>query len=151
MSRAHVYPGSCHCRNVELRLESDRAPRELGLRADGCTFCSKHYALFTSDPSGELSIVVHDPSLLERYRFGTKTADFLLCRACGVFVAAMMPDPAVAVINVNALEARAAFLENEPVLASLEGETLEQRLARRKARWTPVASFLVTGTRPAPQ
>jgi hypothetical protein len=142
MSRQHVYPGACHCRNLEIRFESDRTARELGLRADGCSFCSKHNALFTSDPSGELSIVVRDPSLVARYRFGSKTADFLLCRACGVFVAAMMPEPSLAVINVNALEARAAFLENEVHVASFDAETVEQRLERREARWTPLVSFV---------
>ena len=29
--------------------------------------------------------------------------------------------------------------------ADLDGETLEQRLARRRARWTPVRSFVVSG------
>src|SRR5688572_31377021 len=113
MSRRYTYPGGCHCNNVTIRLESDKTPLELGLRTDTCSFCNKHHALYTSDPSGALHIAVREADLVERYRFGTKTADFLLCRACGVFVAAYMPEPSLAVINVNALEARAAFLANE--------------------------------------
>ena len=139
----HAYHGACHCQNLAIRLESDKTPLELGLRTDTCSFCNNHHALYTSDPGGALFITVRDPDLVARYRFGTRTADFLLCRACGVFVAAYMPEPALAVINVNALEARAAFLANELHVADFDGESLEQRLARRKARWTPVAAYTV--------
>jgi hypothetical protein len=141
MSRRHTYAGACHCRNLEVRLESDKTPLELGLRADGCSFCAKHHALYTSDPGGEMHLVVREPRLLERYRFGTKTADFLLCKACGVFVAAYMPASSLAVVNVNALDARAAFLANPIQIADVDGESVEQRLARRTARWTPVVTF----------
>ena len=150
MSFRYTYPGSCHCRNIEIRLESDKTAPELGLRTDTCSFCNKHHALYTSDPHGALYIAVREADLVERYRFGTKTADFLLCQACGVFLAAYMPEHALAVINVNALEARAAFLANELQVANLDAETLEQRLARRKARWTPVLSFDMA-TAPTPQ
>ena len=141
MSLGYVYPGACHCKNIEIRLESDKTARELGLRTDSCSFCNKHHALYTSDPTGALRITVREADLVVRYRFGTKTADFLLCKACGVFVAAYMPEAALAVINVNVLEARDAFLANELHVADLDAETLEQRLARRKARWTPVLAF----------
>jgi hypothetical protein len=30
------------------------------------------------------------PGALDRYRFGSKTADFLLCRDCGVYLGAVM-------------------------------------------------------------
>ncbi len=141
MSRRHAYAGACHCRNIEIRLESDLTPGELGVRADGCSFCVKHQAFYTSDPHGELHIDVVDASRSERYRFGTKTADFLLCRVCGVFVAACMQDPPLAVVNVNVLDARSAFSCRAAQVADLDGESLEQRLARRRARWTPLLSL----------
>jgi hypothetical protein len=144
MSRQHLYLGACHCRNLKLRLASDKAPVELGLRTDTCSFCAKHHALYTSDPDGELEIAVADPNALQRYRFGTQTADFLLCRACGVFVAAYMPEPALAVVNVNVLDARAAFLANPLQVVDLDGESLDERLRRRRARWTPVLSFVLS-------
>jgi hypothetical protein len=141
MSRRHAYAGACHCGNIEIRLESDRMPGELGVRADGCSFCVKHQAIYTSDPHGEVHLGVREATLSERYRFGTKTADFLLCKACGVFVAASMQDPPLAVVNVNALEARSAFSCAAARVADLDGESLEQRLARRRARWTPLISL----------
>jgi hypothetical protein len=137
-SGRHTYAGACHCRNLEVRLESDKTPPELGVRTDSCSFCRKHHGVYTSDPSGELHIGFRDESLVQRYRFGTKTADFLICRVCGVFVAACMAEPALAVLNVNVLDARDAFLERPIQVADLDNETLEQRLARRRARWTPV-------------
>lgn len=143
MSHRHTYPGACHCANLRLVLVSDKTPAALGTRADGCSFCTMHRAAYTSDPAGSLSLTATDASLLARYRFGTRTADFLLCRSCGVFIAAYMPQPAVAVVNVNVLEARAAFLVAEPPVVDLDGESLADRLARRRARWTPVASFVV--------
>jgi hypothetical protein len=143
MAYRHTYEGACHCRNLELRLASDKTPLELGTRADGCSFCKRHRAVYTADPAGSLSLTVRDASLLSRYRFGTKTADFLLCKSCGVFVAAYVPEPPLAVVNVNVLEASAAFLATELHLADLDQEPLEARLARRRARWTPVASFVL--------
>jgi hypothetical protein len=143
MPRRFTYSGSCHCHNVEIRLESDKTPAELPLRTDTCSFCNKHHAIYTSDPEGEVHLTVRDANVVERYRFGTKTADFLICRSCGVFVAAIMPESSLAVVNVNALEARAAFLENELKVADLDAESLEARLTRRRARWTPLRAYVV--------
>jgi hypothetical protein len=142
--RRHTYAGACHCRNICIRLESDKAPSELPLRTDTCSFCNKHHAIYTSDPEGEAHLAVRDAQLVERYRFGTRTADFLICKSCGVFIAAYMSEPPLAVINVNVLDARAEFLKNEVLVTNLDAETVEQRLARRRARWTKVASFVVS-------
>jgi hypothetical protein len=141
MARRYSYSGACHCRNLELSFESDQTPLELGLRADTCSFCAKHHALYTSDPAGALRLVCREARLLERYRFGTKTADFLLCKSCGVFVAAYMPESSLAVVNVNVLEARAAFLVADVQVVGFDGESPAQRVARRAARWTPVIAF----------
>jgi hypothetical protein len=143
MARRYAYGGTCHCRNLEVRLESDKAPSELPLRTDTCSFCNKHRAVYTSDPEGQAYLIATDASRVERYRFGTKTADFVICKTCGVFVAAYMPEPALAVVNVNVLGEQTVFLQNELMVVNLDAETLEQRMARRRARWTPVGSFLV--------
>jgi hypothetical protein len=75
---------------------------------------------------------------VENYRFGTKTCDFLICRRCGVFIAAVaeMPAGTRAVVNVNCLNDRARFT-SDPVLYDFEGETLETRSSRRAANWMP--------------
>jgi hypothetical protein len=79
---------------------------------------------------------------LVRYRFGLKTADFLICGRCGVYVASVceVDGRPYAVINVNALAERAAFV-SPPVAMTYEGEDTAARMARRKQRWTPVTQF----------
>jgi len=78
--------GRCHCGNLELALETSLRPEELSLRADTCSFCRRHGARTTSDPSGHVVITVHHPEQLLRYRFGLRTADFLVCTRCGIYV-----------------------------------------------------------------
>jgi hypothetical protein len=134
--------GSCHCLNLALQLETDKAPDELAVRTDTCSFCKKHLALYVSDPAGALHVTIREASLVERYRFGTKTADFLLCRTCGVFVAGYVPEAALAVVNVNVLEARDSFLARPVAVANLDGESVDERVARRRAKWTPVEPFV---------
>ncbi|HEX3810276.1 MAG TPA: hypothetical protein VHW02_11330 [Rhizomicrobium sp.] len=76
----HRFDGGCHCGNLSYVFEASAGLDELGLRADQCSFCPAHGARNTSDPSGKMHIAVRDPVKLARYRFGLKTADFLVCR-----------------------------------------------------------------------
>ena len=126
--------GGCHCGNLRIELTLSKPPSELPLRACGCTFCTAHAAVHVADPDGLFEVRAGDDALVERYRFGTSTADFLLCRRCGVYVGAICDGRAV--VNVLALADRAAFTQ-PPAPASFEGETAEIRLARRAARWMP--------------
>jgi hypothetical protein len=108
------------------------------LRGCSCTFCRAHNTRTTSDPHGSVEISAKDWSLVELYRFGSRTAEFLICRRCGVYVGAICETPAGirAVINVNCLHNRAAFVQ-QPVPVDHDGETAEDRFARRAANWTP--------------
>jgi hypothetical protein len=92
----------------------------------------------TSDPAGTVELSARDGAL-QLYRFGQRTADFWICRNCGVYVAAVMESAGrrYAVINVQALETRPPSLA-APIDSSLEGESKSQRDARRLQRWTPV-------------
>jgi len=82
---------------------------------------------------------IDDGSLLAVYRFGLQTADFLICRRCGVYVAAMLKTQGgrFATINVNVLDTRPAVPEAVPV--SYAGESAAERARRRAERWTPVS------------
>ena len=97
-----VFTGSCHCGNIAVRFETDQPVDEVAVRACACSFCRAHGASTVSDPHGTLTVRIEDPGAARRYRFGLKTADFLLCAGCGVYVAAVLPDPAGAVAIVNA-------------------------------------------------
>jgi hypothetical protein len=132
--------GACHCGNLELRFETGLRPGELTVRACGCSFCRRHGVRTVSDPQGRIEFVVHDPSQLIRYRCGLRTAEFLVCRTCGVYVGAVMAEAgsAYATLNINALATPEVFgTAAAPV--SYDGELAAGRQARRRARWTPAA------------
>ena len=134
------FSGSCHCANLTVQLEATRSAPELPVRQCGCTFCARHQPRYTSDPLGRLTVQVADAALLGRYRFGLGLADFLLCRRCGVFVAAFEPgeseDVGRAVINLHVLDAAAEF-SAAPVRVDYDAEEAAARRARRVRAWTP--------------
>ena len=132
-----LYHGACHCEAIGFAYETALAPEAWTVRACGCRFCRAHAAATTSDPAGALELLVRDPAQLGRYRFELATADFWVCRTCGVYLAAVTAEPQFGIINTHALLDRGLALPS-PQTRSYEGETAEQRVARRHARWTPV-------------
>jgi hypothetical protein len=143
MSKQFTHRGSCHCGNLRWTLASTLAPAELPARACQCSFCTHHGALSTSDPAGQLRFEVDDPALLLRYRFATRSADFLICRRCGVYVGALMQDGGAwfAIANLNTLAGREA-LAPRPQPMVYDGEDEAARRGRRSARWTPAEPLL---------
>lgn len=129
-----IYEGACHCGAVRAAFETQSVPR---LRFDGCGFCRRNGVKSASDANGALRVIA--TKRLIRYRFGHKTADFLICPTCGVYVATSMdgPNGPVGVVNVVGLDI-AALRDLEPDVASLEGESEDERIARRLSRWTPM-------------
>jgi hypothetical protein len=67
------------------------------------------------------------------------TADFLLCRHCGVYVGAMMQSESkrFGIVNVRVLLSLTHVL---PVAKAMdyEGEGTPERTTRRESRWTPM-------------
>ena len=134
--------GACHCRNVRFTLEWPADVPEIPVRKCGCSFCQKHAAAWTSHPSAKLAVEVDDPSLVSRYNFGTRTADFFCCAVCGVvpFVLSKIRGRQYAVVNVNTLEdiGRFSFSSSE---TDFDGENTESRLQRRQQNWIPGVSL----------
>lgn len=134
--------GACHCGNIRFALEWPGADREIPRRRCGCTFCTKHGGVWTSNPDARLAVSVTDESRLSRYRFGTGTADFLVCASCGVVpVAACDIDGTTyAVVNVNTFAETPGF--TFPTTATdFDGEDTGSRLARRQRNWIPGVSI----------
>jgi hypothetical protein len=128
--------GRCHCGNIAFTLDWKPAPSEIPARACTCTFCTKHGCVWTSCPTGSLSVTVQNPEQVSRYAFSTNTAEFHICTRCGVVpvVTSLIDDHLYAVVNVNTFE------EVEPSMlrrssSTLDGETEEERLGRRKRNW----------------
>lgn len=140
----NTFQGSCHCGAVKITLHSPKAAAELGARSCQCTFCKAHGASWTSDPNGRLEITIPREKL-SRYKFGTGTAEFLVCATCGVVPAVIWKDgeKLLAVARVNCLEESELLLAHTKPI-DFDGETTSNRLERRARGWTP-ASIQVTG------
>jgi hypothetical protein len=134
-----VHSGGCHCGNIRLGFSTALDPATLEIRACQCSFCTRHGSRATADPNGRLVISVADRERLQVYRFGLRTADYLVCRDCGVYVAAVAGEgeDATAVVVINTLDDRGLF-SREPAAVRFDTETREQRLARRRSAWMPV-------------
>ena len=117
-------------------------PSDIPARACTCTFCQKHGGVWTSCPSGALTVKIEDRSRVSRYAFGTKTAEFHICTCCGVVpgVTSRIDGRLYAVVSVNACEnVDASLLRRAPI--SFDAESEETRLARRKRGWIAQVEF----------
>jgi hypothetical protein len=132
------HDGGCHCGNLTLRLRLTRPPAENATRSCSCSFCRAHATRTVSDPQGHVEIRALDWSRVERYRFASGTAEFLLCKTCGVYIGAVCETErgTRGVTNVNCLADRAAFAPASS-FPDHDNEPVEARIARRTANWTP--------------
>jgi hypothetical protein len=138
--RMTIYRGHCHCGNIELVFETEIAPHEIEVRACQCSFCRKHASRAIADPAGLLTISVCDDQRLQRYRFGFGTAEYLLCRECGVYTAAITTGEAEprAIVIINALDDHRLFTR-DPLAVDYDQEGRGERIGRRRERWMPVS------------
>jgi hypothetical protein len=146
MAAMHRYDGGCHCGGLAFVFEASTPLEALGLRADQCSFCRAHGARNTSDPNGAMSIAVRDADGVMRYRFGLRTADFLICAHCGVYIGALMEHDGGRWFTVNVNAFRPPPRADFPITpADYDGEDVAARTARRTQRWTPVTAFTISG------
>ncbi|NKB47772.1 MAG: hypothetical protein GKS02_00255 [Alphaproteobacteria bacterium] len=133
--------GSCHCGNIRFVFHRPGIDDEIPVRACGCTFCVKHHGVWTSHPEGRIELSQEDPSQVQRYRFGTETADFYICATCGVspIVTSEIDGARYAVVNVHCFD----DVDPSELVESatdFDGETTDDRLARRQRNWAPLVS-----------
>lgn len=129
--------GHCHCGAVQATLEPGLHVGSLPLRACQCGFCRRHGARTTSHPQSRLSLLAA-PGSVRRYRFGRRAVDALLCRECGVYIASLLTDDdrLFATLNVAGV-ALPGFDDRIAEPSVYDDESDDERLARRRARWTP--------------
>jgi hypothetical protein len=138
--------GSCHCGNISFTLTWAPEPSEIPARACTCSFCTKHGGVWTSCPTGSLKVTVLDSSLVSKYAFETKTAEFHICSRCGIVpvVTCRIDGRLYAVVSVNVFEGVARSLLRR-ALATFEEESEEARLARRKRNWIANVEYVEGG------
>ena len=132
-----VLRGACHCGHIAIEFATAQAASDLPLRACDCSFCRRHGAKTTSDPKGKLRILA-DTGAIERYRFGMGVTDFILCRGCGSYIAAMSREGGDerATLNVVGV-AVPEFAARDAAPVNLDHETSDSRRERRRKLWTP--------------
>lgn len=135
----HTFEGTCHCQAIGFAFHTAVPVGQWGMRTCECTFCQAHGPLYTSDPAGKLEFFEREAGLLNRYRFGTRNADFMLCARCGVYVGARMEseDRAFGIINIRALRPIPRGLPEAKAM-NYDGEAGGERTQRWEARWTPI-------------
>ena len=128
--------GGCHCGNITFTLHWPEELARIPARRCGCTFCTKHGGVWTSNPRARLRARIQQASRMTRYAFGTETADFIVCTRCGVppLVTSSIEGSTYAVVNVNTFD-DAARGRIEAVAANFEGEEVASRLERRRRHW----------------
>ena len=128
------FTGGCHCSNITVSVELTGAASSCSPRACDCEFCRRHGAAWVSDPQGSLLLHVQDLRGTGRYRQGAGIAEMLVCRNCGVLVAALWQGPQVhGVVNANVLEARDSLAAVQPV--SSKSLSAEAKMNRWQKIW----------------
>lgn len=138
MTNVTTYLGGCHCENIQIEYSSCISPSDTEVRECQCSFCRKHATRAIADPSGSLVITITNPADVSRYSFGMRTAQYLVCRECGVYAAAITNDTTEpkGIAILNALADASAFT-SPPIPADYSAESQFYRQARRRHKWTP--------------
>jgi hypothetical protein len=133
-----TYEGRCHCGSLTVAYETDLDPAAQAPRSCACRFCRMHATAALSDPAGHIAFSAKDPEALSRYTFGLGITDFLVCRTCGVYMGAFMPDGDGAYANVMAsvLNDRDRFSAAPVAVVRTEEDEAGKR-ARRRQNWSP--------------
>ena len=138
-----AFVGSCHCGALSFDYQTALPPARWSIRACRCGFCRAHAAATTSDPSGRLAFHVAEHGSPQHYRFALRTADFLVCRRCGVYLGAQIGTAHGSFGIINTLALTPPAVELPPaVVADYGCESGPQRVARREQRWTPLENLI---------
>jgi hypothetical protein len=128
--------GKCQCGRVTVAFTTASAAT-LQPRACQCSFCRRHGSHTVSDPAGRV-VFTAGKGALHRHQFGMRSADFLICSDCGVYVGVVARIDGADYAAVNAVGTDLAELAARPaVKVYLDQETRPERDARRRKMWSP--------------
>jgi len=135
--------GCCHCGAISYTYYLPEECDHIPARACGCDFCQRHGGCYTSNPKAALDVSIGDTTNVHIYRFATETADFHVCKNCGVvpMVTCRLDETLYAVVNVNCfLAINSAMIVRSA--SDFEDEAKQARLNRRKTSWIPCVRWL---------
>ena len=133
-----AYEGRCHCGAIGYVLHTAKPPAAWTVRACQCSFCHGHGARTSADPSGTVEFRITDASKLNRYRFASRSLEFLVCSGCGGYIGALHASSRGqwATLNLNVLRAALDLPPAAPFIP--DNAPLPDKQAGREQRWTPL-------------
>jgi len=141
----HAVSGGCHCGNLLVTVGLSGPPDTYQPRACDCDFCRKHAAAYLSDPHGSLLIRMGDAREVARYRQGSGLAEMLLCRNCGVLIAALYQDERLlyGVVNAKVLDGWQLF--RAPQAVSPKTLSGDEKVSRWRKIWFAEVTVVANG------
>jgi len=96
-------------------------------------------------PSADLKVKIINNTQLTRHTFGTRTAEFLICKQCEdiPLVTSEIDGRLYAVVNVHALQGISPSLLKH-FQSDFDGESVPERTARRRRNW--IANVSINGS-----
>ena len=132
------YRGRCHCGSAGYTYRTALEIAEWPVRGCQCRFCRAHDAQTTSHPDATVDFSA--AAGVHHYRFGLRTADFLICRRCGAYLGALISTEkgSFGIVNLRLLD---PVIDNLPptVAADYDSEDIAARIERREHRWAPAS------------
>ena len=131
----HIIQGGCHCGNISYATEFPNEPSSYTPRVCDCKLCSSHGATYAADNNGTLSVKIRNKNNVSKYRQGSRIAEFLICKICGVMIGVCYEENGsiYGAINIRSAHDYRAFGKSH--LAHLTQLTDEERIKRWKKLW----------------
>lgn len=132
----NIIKGDCVCGNISYEMHTNLTNEQIPMRICSCPFCRRIGAVYSSDPNGKIIIRIKNEKAVEKRQFATKTSQFIFCSECGVMPLIICPIEGkdYAVINLRCCDDIEDLSRAQT--HHFSGETLEERVNRRKSTWT---------------
>jgi hypothetical protein len=131
----HVVKGGCRCGNISYVAEFPKELHAYTPRACDCEFCKSHGAAYASGKDGMLALKIKNENEVDKYRQGSRIADFLICKNCGVLIGVYYEEGGrvYGAINIRSSEEYGLFGDSKEMhLTELDDE---ERIKRWKENW----------------
>ena len=107
-----IYNLSCHCRSVNLKVETDLSI----IKQCNCSMCKRKNAKMNILPKENIKSIQGEENL-SLYRFGTNVAKHFFCKKCGIYTHHFRKsDPNVIGVNIGCIDEVDSFSINCDVL-----------------------------------
>jgi hypothetical protein len=124
--------GGCFCGNISLDMQLSGPLESYQPRECSCAFCQKHGAGYLSDNQGKLDVNIKEENSLIRLQQGSKQAEFLICKDCGVLTAVCYREKNLVYGAVN----YRALANKDLMSNSVKVYPEKLAAAEKTARWT---------------